>query len=95
MASAMPTKDSSNGVNQPPLKASRHRRRLSPAVREQEILSGAIEYFATFGFEGQIRGLAAQLGVSHGLLYRYFPSKEDVIDRGYQVVFLDRWSDEW
>ena len=62
MASAMPTKNSSNGVNQPPSKAIRHRRRLSPAVREQEILSGAIEYFATFGFEGQIRGLAAQLG---------------------------------
>mgnify|MGYP001252080344 FL=1 len=95
MASAMPTKNSSNGVNQPPSKASRHRRRLSPAVREQEILSGAIEYFATFGFEGQIRGLAAQLGVSQGLIYRYFPSKEDLIDRVYQVVFLNRWSDEW
>tara|TARA_A100001388_G_scaffold18281_1_gene12084 strand:+ start:498 stop:1241 length:744 start_codon:yes stop_codon:yes gene_type:complete len=95
MASAMPTKNSSNGVNQPPSKATRHRRRLSPAVREQEILSGAIEYFATFGFEGQIRGLAAQLGVSQGLIYRYFPSKEDLIDRVYQVVFLNRWSDEW
>ena len=63
MASAMTTEDQSNEVSPPPPKASKHRRRLAPAAREQEILSGAIEYFATFGFEGQIRGLAAQLGV--------------------------------
>ena len=95
MASAMTTEDQSNEVSPPPSKASKHRRRLAPAAREQEILSGAIEYFATFGFEGQIRGLAAQLGVSQGLIYRYFPSKEDLIDRVYQVVFLNRWNDEW
>ena len=95
MASAMTTSDFSKGVGQPPSKANKHRRRLSPAVREQEILSGAIEYFAAFGFEGQIRGLAVQLGVSQGLIYRYFPSKEDLIDRVYQVVFLNRWNGEW
>ena len=95
MTSTMTTNDLPNGVCQSPTTASKSRRRLSPAIREQEILSGAIEYFATFGFEGQIRGLAAQLGVSQGLIYRYFPSKEDLIDRVYQVVFLNRWNDEW
>ena len=71
------------------------RRRLAPEQREQEILSGAIEYFAKFGFEGKIRNLAKQLEVSQGLIYRYFPSKEALIDRVYQVVFLNRWNNEW
>ena len=95
MPSAMTTSHRSKVVGQPSSKAGKHRRRLSPAAREQEILSGAIKYFAAFGFEGQIRGLAAQLGVSQGLIYRYFPSKDDLIDRVYQVVFLNRWNDEW
>ena len=95
MASAMTTSDLSKGVSQPSSKVNKSRRRLSPAEREQEILSGAIKYFAAFGFEGQVRGLATQLSVSQGLIYRYFPSKEDLIDRVYQVVFLNRWNDEW
>ena len=71
------------------------RRRLVPKEREQEILSGAIKYFAECGFEGQIRNLARQLGVSQGLIYRYFPSKDALIDKVYQVVFLNRWNCEW
>ena len=76
-------------------KQSTIRRRLAPEEREQEILGGAIKYFSEFGFEGQISGLANQLGVSQGLIYRYFPSKDTLIDRVYQVVFLNRWNDEW
>ena len=71
------------------------RRRLVPEEREQEILAGAINYFAEYGFEGQIRGLAKQLDVSQGLIYRYFRSKEALIDRVYEVVFLNRWNNEW
>ena len=71
------------------------RRRLVPKEREQEILSGAIKYFAECGFEGQIRNLAKQLGVSQGLIYRYFSSKDALIDKVYQVVFLNRWNSEW
>ena len=71
------------------------RRRLVPEEREQEILSGAIRYFAECGFEGQIRNLAKRLGVSQGLIYRYFPSKDALIDKVYQVVFLNRWNSEW
>ena len=73
----------------------KQRRRLVPKEREKEILFGAIEYFAEYGFTGQIRGLANQLGVSQGLIYRYFPSKEALVDRVYDVVFLNRWNDEW
>ena len=71
------------------------RERLTPVEREQQILSGAIKYFAEFGFEGKIRNLAKQLGVSQGLIYRYFPSKDALVDRVYQVVFLNRWNEEW
>ena len=71
------------------------RERLAPVEREQQILSGAIKYFAEFGFEGKIRNLAKRLGVSQGLIYRYFPSKDALVDRVYQVVFLNRWNEEW
>lgn len=84
-----------DGVGHISTVAGRQRRRLVPEEREQEILAGAIKYFAEFGFEGQVRGLAKQLGVSQGLIYRYFPSKEALVERVYQVVFLNRWSDEW
>mgnify|MGYP001597897281 CR=1 FL=1 len=76
-------------------KKKKPRERLTPVEREQQILSGAIKYFAEFGFEGKIRNLAKQLGVSQGLIYRYFPSKDALVDRVYQVVFLNRWNEEW
>lgn len=69
--------------------------RLEPDERERRILEGAIQYFAENGFDGQIRGLAKQLGVSQGLIYRYFPNKDALIDRVYQAVFLNRWDLEW
>ena len=70
------------------------RRRLKPDLRAKQILSGAITFFAEHGFGGQTRELTAELGVSKGLLYRYFPSKEALIDRVYEEVFLRRWSPE-
>jgi AcrR family transcriptional regulator len=63
-------------------------------LRAKQILSGAITFFAEHGFSGQTRELTADLGVSKGLLYRYFPSKEALIDRVYEEVFLRRWSPE-
>jgi len=71
------------------------RTRLGPDERESQILEGAITYFAKHGFDGQIRELAKQLGISQGLIYRYFPNKDALIDRVYQVVFLNRWNPEW
>lgn len=69
--------------------------RLEPDERERLILEGAIKYFAENGFDGQMRALARQLGVSQGLIYRYFPNKDALIDRVYQSVFLNRWNPEW
>lgn len=71
------------------------RRRLTPAEREQQILEGAISFFAEVGFEGQTRELAKRLGITQPLLYRYFPSKESLIERVYHEVYVKRWQPEW
>jgi AcrR family transcriptional regulator len=70
-------------------------KRLAPNLRAEQILKGAIRFFAAHGFSGQTRELASELGISKGLLYRYFPSKEALIESVYQEVFLRRWSPTW
>lgn len=80
------------GPAEPPKAACKHRRvRLSPETREQAIVDGAITYFAANGFGGQTRELAAELGISQGLIFRYFPTKEDLIERVYSEVFDKEW----
>jgi AcrR family transcriptional regulator len=71
------------------------RRRLGPAERERQILDGAIRFFALRGFDGQMRDLARSIGVTHTLLYHYFPTKQALIDRVYTEVFEGRWRTEW
>jgi AcrR family transcriptional regulator len=71
------------------------RQRFSPAERERLIVDGAIQFFAEVGFAGQTRELAQRLGISQPLLYRYFPTKQDLIERVYDEVFIGRWKGEW
>jgi AcrR family transcriptional regulator len=71
------------------------RRRMGVAERERQILDGAIQFFAQHGFGGQLRDLAKSIGVTHALLYHYFPTKQALIDRVYLEVFEGRWRDEW
>lgn len=71
------------------------RRRLSSEERRQEFLAKAIEFFAQEGFESSTRELARRLGVTQPLLYRYFPSKNDLIAEVYDAVYVKRWQDEW
>ncbi len=63
--------------------------------RAAQIMTGAISFFAEHGIGGQTRDLAARLGVTHALLYRYFPTKQALVERVYHEVFLGRWKDEW
>ncbi len=45
----------------------------------QRILEGAARAFSVSGFQGtSVPDIAAEVGVSVGLLYRYFPSKADL-----------------
>lgn len=71
------------------------RRRMGVAERERQILDGAIQFFAVHGFDGQLRDLAKSIGVTHALLYHYFPTKQALVDRVYLEVFEGRWRDEW
>lgn len=71
------------------------RRRLRSEDRRREFVARAIELFAEEGFGGSTRGLARALGVTQPLLYRYFPSKEDLIAEVYRTVYLDRWRPDW
>ena len=77
-----------------PAKAPR-RKRLAAADRERQILIGAIRYFAEVGFNGQTRQLAERLGITQPLLYRYFPTKRDLIERVFGEVFLKRVDPGW
>lgn len=71
------------------------RRRLGVVERERQILDGAIQFFAVHGFGGQLRDLAKSIGVTHALLYHYFPTKQALVDRVYLEVFEGRWRAAW
>ena len=71
------------------------RKRLSSEARRQDFINQAIEFFAEEGFESSTRGLAKRLGVTQPLLYRYFPSKNDLISEVYDAVYVKRWQPEW
>jgi AcrR family transcriptional regulator len=55
------------------------RRRLPPDVRKAQIVRTASDFFAEHGFAGSTRDLAAKIGVTQALLYRYFDTKEALI----------------
>ena len=71
------------------------RRRMSTADRKRQILDRAIQYFAKHGMDGQLRNLTKGLGVTHTLLYHYFPTKDALIKAVYEDVFESRWKPEW
>ena len=69
--------------------------RLDPDLRRQQILEAAISYFAEAGFAGQTRELSKRIGVTQSLLYRYYPSKQALIEAVFDAVFLKPWNPEW
>jgi len=69
--------------------------RLDPQTRRRQILDAAIAYFAEAGFGVQTRELTRRIGVSQPLLYRYFPSKQHLIEAVFDEVFLSRMNDDW
>ena len=63
--------------------------------RERQIVEGAAEFFARRGLEAQMRELAAELGIAHTLLYHYFPTKRQLIERVYEQTIAGRWDERW
>jgi AcrR family transcriptional regulator len=68
---------------------------LSYADREKQIVEKAIEYFSENGFQASTREIAKHIGVTQPLLYRYFKTKNELVDRVFSEVFLTRWKGEW
>ena len=71
------------------------RRRLPAAQREQQIVEAAAQFFAEHGLGGQTRELAKNLGITHSAIFRYFPTKEALLDRVYEHVYVQRWNPAW
>jgi AcrR family transcriptional regulator len=71
------------------------KKRMDPDEREAHIVAEAVQFFAEHGFEGKTRDLARRIGITQPLLYRYFPSKESLIERVYQEVYVRRWNPAW
>jgi AcrR family transcriptional regulator len=54
------------------------------------ILDAAVRVFARKGYHtSRVGDIAEEAGVAHGLLYHYFPSKEQVL----QTVFRENWGE--
>ena len=71
------------------------KKRLTPKDREQEIIDEAVQFFAEVGFDGKTRDLAKRIGITQPLLYRYFPTKDDLIERVFKEVYLNQMDPDW
>jgi len=78
-----------------PKRARAKQKRLSPDDRRREFVAKATEFFSEEGFDGGTRDLARRLGVTQPLLYRYFPSKDDLIKEVYRAVYLEPFDAGW
>jgi AcrR family transcriptional regulator len=58
-------------------------------------VAAAITLFSELGFEATTRDLAARLGVTQPLIFSYFPTKDLLIERVYQEVFVGTWKPRW
>ena len=79
----------------PSREESAKRKRLLPEERRREIIHKATAFFAERGFDASTRELARELDITQPLLYRYFPSKDDLIREVYRTVYLGRWQSDW
>jgi AcrR family transcriptional regulator len=63
--------------------------------REKLIIAEAVRYFADEGFGADTRALARRLHITQPALFKYFASKEALIERVFQHVYLSRWNPAW
>lgn len=71
------------------------RRRMAPSDRERMILAEARRYFAEYGLSGGTTALARRIGITQPLLYRYFPTKDALIEKVYEGLFPSSRTPEW
>jgi AcrR family transcriptional regulator len=70
-------------------------RRLPAGERRATILREASLFFAKEGFSASTRDLADRLGVRQALLYKYYDSKESLLQAIFDNVFADRLVMDW
>src|SRR6201996_2124033 len=64
-------------------------RAKSASDKRRLILDAAVRVFARQGFHAcRVSDIADEAGVAYGLLYHYFPSKDEVLN----TLFLERWN---
>jgi len=69
--------------------------RMSSQDRRRQILEQAADFFAEYGLTAQTRGLAAACGISQRLLYRYFPTKDALLDEVYRTAIVGPFKAVW
>ncbi|MBL8589908.1 MAG: TetR/AcrR family transcriptional regulator [Methylobacteriaceae bacterium] len=69
--------------------------RLDPQARKAMIVEKAIIFFADYGLTAQTRALAESMGVTQRLLYRYFPSKTELLRAVYEAAILAPFKALW
>lgn len=69
--------------------------RMAPEARREQLVEQAAEFFAEHGFDAGTRQLAVRLGVTQPLIYRYFSSKDELINEVYRMVYVGQWQDNW
>jgi TetR/AcrR family transcriptional regulator, fatty acid metabolism regulator protein len=58
------------------------------ASRREDLLAAAVRVFARKGFQTcRVSDIADEAGVSHGLVYHYFASKDEVLE----TIFRENW----
>ena len=65
---------------------------MPPRDREQLIVAEATRYFAEYGLSGGTIELARRIGMTQPLLYKYFRTKEALIERVYESLFPGHWA---
>jgi AcrR family transcriptional regulator len=90
-----PAKPPARAAAKAKTKAPSVQRRSDGEAREKAIVAAAIKLFSEMGFEATTRDLAARLGVTQPLIFSYFPTKDALIERVYQEVFVSTWKAEW
>ncbi len=68
---------------------------MSSQDRRRLILEQATEFFAEHGLTAQTRALAAACGISQRLLYRYFPTKDALLDEIYRTAIAGPFKAIW
>lgn len=75
--------------------ARRPRRRMAAEDREVEIVRHATAYFAEHGLSAGTIKLARRIGITQPLLYKYFPTKDALIDKVYEQLLPQNWDPTW